>query len=805
MATAKKKRATTARKRPSKPRRRATPAAAAAPADAAPQRRLLEHPLVSPVLWTVIAGALAIVWTQGEGLYRDFRDHFFWTPAPFTGESLGILLARLDNDPSNEYSSRVRSALEHQFPVGADGNASVKVNLYPETLALPEYGDLYKNIANANAEGREWLKEQRADLLIWGKALPQDKELELRIITPEPQVELGTELPKTYSVRIPTEFSDQIAAALAGMVAGAGANAWNQRGGYLSPARAQELAGWLTRLSNLRGELPATLGNRTRTEIEARIDTAIAQIGSALAADGSSEIAYQAMSIVFAPRGTESDGGILTSEPLLTAELLADIVSQFTDISGQVSPEQAAPILAQAQMVSESFAQRHEEGKLNDTEYAYLSGLMLSLKGRLEILVGDFDAARDDLSQAESKLEDVLAKVPAEQDALSNARIQGHLGTTQLALALLADADNAPALLDASIASLKGALKNVSSETAPRDAVRLNRRLAAAELNRMTWFLDVEALERSIGYYSDALPLLVANQRRVVQSRTARDLSALLTLDALYSAGLPSARKSLDLLDELKGQVRGQDLVTDPCASLEGDQRGHCIDQRKMMALEDAAALEQSFCLAHFAAGYRFDEDMETLSKGAREHLTKGLDACETSATGMRELDNLGGWVETSLFTADTLNLLGDRTKDPAPLKEAIALMEDVQSKIEGIDAPAVQGQVALAKASAMRDLGYLKGDPGLIQDAKKIQLSVRSTYSGKDYTLQRNYADGQIALSLIDLAELEKTDEGLDEAITLLRGLLDRYAKGGAKLAAADAARELKKARELQAKLAAN
>ncbi|MEM8573917.1 MAG: hypothetical protein AAGF48_04700 [Pseudomonadota bacterium] len=762
---------------------------------------------MSPIVWTVIAGTLTFGWVMidGEKYLKGLTDQVFWTPEPFAGDSVGILLARLEDDPENEFSSRVRSALEHQFPAKPDGSTSVEVSLYPKALELPEYGNLVSNLVEARATGREWLKEQKADLLIWGKALPTAQMLELRILTPEAQVKLGSDKPRAYSIRIPSTFTDQVAAALAGMVAGAGANAWNQRGGYLSQTRAQELAGWLARLSKLRGELPATLGNRTRAEIEARIDTAIAQIGSALAADGSSEIAYQAMGIIFAPRGDDADEGILSSEPFLTAELLADIVSQFTDMSAQVSPEQAAPVLAQTRMVSESLSQRHEEGKLNDTEYAYLSGLMLSLKGRLEFLVGNSDAARDDLSQAARKLEDVLTKVPAEQDALSNARIQGHLGTAQLALASLSDAEDAQALLDASIASLTSALANVSPDTAPRDTVRLNRRLAAAELSRMTWFLDVEALERSIGYYSDALPLLAANQRREVQSKTTRDLSALLTVDALYSAGLPSAQKSLALLSDLQAQDRGQDLMSDPCASLEDTQRGQCVDQQKMMALQDAAALEQSFCLAHFAAGYRFDEDMETLSESARDHLTKSLDSCETATTSMQELNNLGGWVEASLYTADTLNALGDRTKDPAPLKEALALMEDVQSKIEGIDAPAVQGQVALSRASAMRDLGYLNGDPDLIREAKQIQLSVRSTYSGKDFTLQRNYADGQIALSLIDLADLEKTDEGLDEAITLLTSLQDRYAKGGAKLAAADAARELKKAQELQAKLATN
>lgn len=300
MATAKKKATPTARKRAAKPRRRATPAAAAAaPAPAAPARRWYEHPLLSPVVWTVIGGALTLIWAFGEGLYKEYRDEVMWAPEPFLGDRVGILLARLENDPGNEYASRVRSALEHQFPINADGSASVEVNLYPKRLELPEHGRLSENIVQANAEGREWLKEQKADLLIWGRALPTAKMLELRILTREPQVQSGTAQPELYPIKIPSEFSEQIGSALAGMVAGAGASAWSQRGGYLSPARAQDLYGRMARLKTLQSELPDSLDDETRAELNNNIKMARAQIGGALLADGNSSLAMQVLSDLF--------------------------------------------------------------------------------------------------------------------------------------------------------------------------------------------------------------------------------------------------------------------------------------------------------------------------------------------------------------------------------------------------------------------------------------------------------------------------------------------------------------------------
>ena len=216
MATAKKTPSTTARRRRHKPRSRATPAAASAQAPTAPVRRWYEHPLASPVVWTVIAGALAAVWAFGEGLYRDYADEVMWTPEPLAGDRVGILLARLENDPGNEYASRVRSALERQFPISADGSSSIEVNLYPKKLELPEHGRLSDNLVRAAAEGREWLKEQKADLLIWGRALPSAKMLELRILTREAPGKSRSAQPELYPIKIPSEFSEQIGGALAG-------------------------------------------------------------------------------------------------------------------------------------------------------------------------------------------------------------------------------------------------------------------------------------------------------------------------------------------------------------------------------------------------------------------------------------------------------------------------------------------------------------------------------------------------------------------------------------------------------------
>ncbi|ODR95043.1 hypothetical protein AUC70_04680 [Methyloceanibacter stevinii] len=438
-------------------------------------------------MWTVIGGALTLIWAFGEGLYKEYRDEVMWAPEPFLGDRVGILLARLENDPGNEYAFRVRSALEHQFPINADGSASVEVNLYPKRLELPEHGRLSENIVQANAEGREWLKEQKADLLIWGRALPTAKMLELRILTREPQVQSGTAQPELYPIKIPSEFSEQIGTALAGMVAGAGASAWSQRGGYLSPARAQDLYGRMARLKTLQSELPDSLDEETRTELNNNIKMARAQIGGALLADGNSSLAMQVLSDLFPNQDSEKDNSLLTTQPFLAAEIIADVVSQFSAVVDQMSPDDAVTIMSLVDQTSQTFDEGYADGTFGKVEYAYLTGLLAKLAGDIETFVGQNDEAEKSYARAAEKFETVLGELPPTHDALSRARVQSYLGEAELSLARLSPRKEAERLLDASIANFSEALDAVSPEAAPRDAVRFGTLMATAELARAEW------------------------------------------------------------------------------------------------------------------------------------------------------------------------------------------------------------------------------------------------------------------------------------------------------------------------------
>lgn len=279
----------------------------------------------------------------------------------------------------------------------------------------------------------------------------------------------------------------------------------------------------------------------------------------------------------------------------------------------------------------------------------------------------------------------------------------------------------------------------------------------------------------------DVRLILSANQRPSKAADATTRLASLLFSDAVFTSGVPSAKNSLALLDVLEPQG----------------------DEAKVK--QQTAAIDLGRCQAHFAAGLRFDADGKSLSEPAQEHLALSRKACEAAEAKMVELDNAGGWAEARFALTNGLRVSGARTKDEDKLKEALQSAKEAEDVFTKIDAPAVKAQAVLVTAGAMRELGVLTKDAALVQEAIDREKAARSVFVGKELAAQRIQADVELARSLTALAALEGTDEGLDEAIELLTSAKDRYGAGKATVAAEEAARELKKAQAVQARLAAN
>lgn len=470
-----------------------------------------------------------------------------------------------------------------------------------------------------------------------------------------------------------------------------------------------------------------------------------------------------------------------------------------------MSPDDAATIMSLVDQTSQTFDEGYADGTFGKVEYAYLTGLLAKLAGDIETFVGQNDEAEKSYARAAEKFETVLGELPPTHDALSRARVQSYLGEAELSLARLSPRKEAERLLDASIANFSEALDAVSPEAAPRDAVRFGTLMATAELARAEWDVDAAALKRSIEHMQAVLPVLETQERNDEVDGISIQLAALLFSDAVFASGISGAEKSLALVSDLSASRQDRPAPAEACASMTAEDRAGCMRFQEGMALQEEAALQRGACMGHLAAGYRFDPKGDRLSPAAMGHLKQSFEACEAAAAAMLELGNSAGFAEAKLYLANGKRVAGERNKNASQLREAIAAAEAAQDKLAAIDLPDLAAQTSLAKAGALSELGAIEGKPDLLREAKQLQLSTLPVYTGKEFAVQRTYAEVQLAQTLTDLAALEQTDEELDEAADLLANAQKRYADGGATLAAADADRELKKTEEVRAKLATN
>jgi tetratricopeptide (TPR) repeat protein len=128
------------------------------------------------------------------------------------GTQFAILVAELANDANKGQTNHILIELEKQFP--PRGEARLQVLPYPEVLAIGP-GERNAAIAAAEVRGRKWLKQKRADVLIWGEVGAADKVLRLRFLAPEG----GSGSDKPYSLNADLELPPDFGADLGAIIA----------------------------------------------------------------------------------------------------------------------------------------------------------------------------------------------------------------------------------------------------------------------------------------------------------------------------------------------------------------------------------------------------------------------------------------------------------------------------------------------------------------------------------------------------------------------------------------------------------
>ncbi len=118
---------------------------------------------------------------------------------PAAGTHFTILIADLAGDEDGKQTRYVAGALE--------GQPGLQASQFGRVLAVKDHGDLAGNLAAAAREGREWLEQQNADILIWGEVAKTDHVLRLRFLSRAAE---GDETAKGYvfdeALELPPEF-----------------------------------------------------------------------------------------------------------------------------------------------------------------------------------------------------------------------------------------------------------------------------------------------------------------------------------------------------------------------------------------------------------------------------------------------------------------------------------------------------------------------------------------------------------------------------------------------------------------------
>lgn len=746
------------------------------------EQRGFSNLIVIPAIWAIVSmlvtGVLYGGWEVGRYVYEFLPTDM---PEPFGEDRLGILVARLENDPGGEYTLRVRTALEQQLPMTATGEAAVEVDLYPKTLTLPAEGRLSDNIARATQEGRAWLEAQNAELLIWGRAVPSEKQIELRILSRQSSDTSGQATPEVYPLRIPSEFSDRLGATLAGVVAGAGYKAWNQRGKYLTQDQREAMTAWMDRLKNLRGDLPDALDAKSRERIREKIETAYLQIGATLVADSKDE---RGLAIIEELFGEDTDPEKWPpGQVLLVSELTADYFETLAFQGVPLPPETIENLLGIMSELSVLIEQLYSYDEVSENEYLYFAGTLQKVDGHLTAKLERPDEAKEHFERAKRLFASLLKQKDAPQDPLSVARIKSYLGSIEFSLALLSTGEEASRHLDAAITDYGQALNLLDAETAPREVVRVRTLLSLAYNNRWRAGYDARALLSSAETLEPVLPILRENERYEELNAIAPQMAILFGLHAVIAGGEASAEKAIAA-----------------AKTFEADAGADQMPVRAHVTFVD--------CLAHLGQGRAMAATGDALANKVEE-LQQASSRCEAAATLYEQLGNTFSWMNAKSLSSSALRLAAKAKDDVALAVASLACADEAVEKTEDMDNPIVANQNAYTKGAALREVGRQKKNVSQLEESvemlrgahEKLLAPERKATLGDRLPLEL-----QLGESLVALAALNKdAGEELRQGIEMLGEARDAFAAGGASLMLKDATEALDAAERFQAQMSVN
>ena len=133
---------------------------------------------------------------KAQGAQRLSDGNF----APAGGEASGepkVLLANLNGDSGGVVTAQLSEVL--------DSCDALEVYRANQVLKLPKDANLVRRLMLASEKGREWLREQQADILVWGEV--EGNSVRLRF---DPKIPCADNLPGAFglgdTLQLPTEM-----------------------------------------------------------------------------------------------------------------------------------------------------------------------------------------------------------------------------------------------------------------------------------------------------------------------------------------------------------------------------------------------------------------------------------------------------------------------------------------------------------------------------------------------------------------------------------------------------------------------
>lgn len=151
-------------------------------------------------------------------------------PLPHADEkaALSILVAQLEGDEDRSQTKLVLHSLEHALTLGGKGRR-VQVLDAGRILRRGKSSDVFRQRAETEAKGREWLKQAGADVLVWGEVAAKHEALRIFFLLSEGR---ATQRPDEgyavtgHGVSLSKDFTEDLGFVIAGHVVAAAAPAY---------------------------------------------------------------------------------------------------------------------------------------------------------------------------------------------------------------------------------------------------------------------------------------------------------------------------------------------------------------------------------------------------------------------------------------------------------------------------------------------------------------------------------------------------------------------------------------------------